>query len=114
MAVKGTSAAARSADLMRRLKFELDYDPLVELIQLSRKHGTKDEFRKAIHCSLMPYAYPTIKAVDIDLGNQQPIVLNLDLSGSLKGVDAQNKLMQLVEESENMFNEETEELAEAA
>ena len=58
-----------------------DYDPIDELITISRDHKTPLEMRVQIHLEICPYIYPKRKPVDQSI--EEPVSINVitDLEG---------------------------------
>ena len=74
----------RAAKLMLELK-RGQFDPLEELLKLYRKSpDLKDSDRMKICQDLMTFVYPKLKAMEFDTKGGQPLVLNIDLSGTPK------------------------------
>lgn len=72
----------RIEELARRLEYELNYDPLVELVKLAKHSQTKAEMKTKIALELMPYKYPKLKAAEVDNSGGKPVVLNFAMPAS--------------------------------
>jgi len=59
----------------------LGYDPMNELISISRDRETPLQVRVQIHLGICPYLYPKCKPVDVSI--EEPMVTNVitDLEG---------------------------------
>ena len=57
------------------------YDPIDELITISRDHKTPLETRVRIHSEICAYIYPKRKPVDQSIGEPVSINVNTDLEG---------------------------------
>jgi hypothetical protein len=57
------------------------YDPIDELITISRDHKTPLETRVQIHLEICPYIYPKRKPVDQSIGEPVSINVITDLEG---------------------------------
>lgn len=82
--VAGTSKHGRSAELMRQLKYELDFDAAQELVKLYRNTGAKFGDKIKIAQELMGYQYPKLKAIELAARQGEAVVFNIDLSGAAK------------------------------
>lgn len=74
----------RAAELMVKLRKDLKFDPLDELIRMYRTDpDLKVSDRIKICQDLQSYMYPRLKAMELDVKAQQPVVFNFDLSGNI-------------------------------
>jgi len=76
---KGTPNRATIS--LRELVAARDYDPIHELITISRDHKTPLEMRVRIHFEICSYIYPKRKPVDQSIGEPFSIYVNTDLDG---------------------------------
>ena len=60
------SKTERIDNLLRKMQMGLGYDPLVELVKLSKKPNTTNAEKIKIAQDLMSYVYPKVKAVSND------------------------------------------------
>lgn len=82
--VKGNQKHGAAADLMRKLEYDLEYDPLVELVSLIRDNANTMELKELIKINeiLMQYRYPKLQAIKVEQEQQNTVTINLDLSGA--------------------------------
>lgn len=66
----------KAEELARRLEYELNYDPLEELVKLAKHSRTNSAVKKQIAVDLMPYKYPKLKAVEVDQSGGKPVIMN--------------------------------------
>ena len=74
---KGTPNRATIS--LRELVAARGYDPIDELITISRDHKTPLEMRVQIHFEICPYIYPKRKPVDQSIGESVSINVITDL-----------------------------------
>lgn len=82
--VSGRGKHGRSAELMRQLKYELDFDAAAELVKIYRTQGVRMNEKIKIAQELMSYQYPKLKAVELAAKQGEAVVFNIDLSGVAK------------------------------
>lgn len=97
--VSGTSKKGRSAELMRKLKYELDFDALEELIKMYRGKGSKPSDKMKIALELMSYQYPKIKAVELTHNAGENVVFNIDISGAKSPVTTPEVVDEITEDA---------------
>lgn len=78
---KGNSKHGRSAELMRKLKYELSFDAAEELVRLYRLSKKLPEKIKIAE-SMMSYQYPKLKAMELAAAQGDSVTFNIDLSGN--------------------------------
>jgi len=76
---KGTPNRATIS--LRELVAARGYDPIDELVTISRDHRTPLEMRVQIHLEICPYIYPKRKPADLSI--EEPVSINVitDLEG---------------------------------
>lgn len=82
--VKGTSKHGRSADLMRKLQYDLNFDAAEELVKLYRNSKMDLSGKMRIAETMMKYQYPALKAHELKANQGELITFNIDLSGVCK------------------------------
>ncbi len=100
--VTGNSKHGRSAELMRKLRYELDFDAAEELVRLYRLSKKLPEKIKIAE-SMMSYQYPKLKAMELAAAQGDSVTFNIDLSGN------GNKVVDTLEDvvKDESINEET-------
>lgn len=64
-------------ELLRRLKFEFDYDPLSELISIARADDTTNQEKIRIAQEILGYYQPKVKAISLNPNAGETISLNI-------------------------------------
>jgi len=76
----------RRADQLLALMKDNNYNPLDELIKLTKHSSMDARTRIKVAIELMQYVYPKQKAVELDQNQGQPVTFNIDLTGKRDAV----------------------------
>lgn len=95
--VKGNQKKGRSADLMRKLKYELEFDAAEELVRLFRNRKVKVNDKIRIAQELMSYQYPKLKSMELKSNAGELIQFNIDLSGKKVNKESSNEAKNIKE-----------------
>ena len=82
---------SKTEELMRRLKHQLKFDVVDELVRLYHDPETKNSDRKAILLALMAYQYPALKAVDEGGSSGETISVTIVTPDQHKEIKADRK-----------------------
>ena len=79
--VKGTSKHGRAAELMRKLKYEHDFDAAEEMVKIFRTGKLRPMEKFKVAAEIASYQYPKLKAMELKADAGEMITFNIDLTG---------------------------------